>query len=275
MNRRRKTSKNVTLGLLLTAGSSLMGQLYHQSFDYTLGDDGNTMTETNFPGEGWSSGTGVITYEHNAGLSFAGAPGSGGALVYDYTGGTGNRGTTQTASFLDYADFDDGQVFEFSALMQVDRADFSSAVISFNGGTVNNLTFGVDSSNQLFAKAWTNGAETTVTGPTLTLGATNSFLLRLTKGTGASPIDSLVEIWFNADLSNPGLADFTSTSDTRLGRDGASNAYTEVSFAGAAIGDARVIWDEVKVVAVPEPQTYALALGILALGIVCWRRRQM
>ncbi|MCC5839464.1 MAG: PEP-CTERM sorting domain-containing protein [Opitutales bacterium] len=195
-------------------------------------------------------------------------------MVYDYNGGTGNRSATQADAFLDYGSFAAGQVFEFSALINVERAQFADAYIAFNSGSVvNNVRFGLNASN-MYVTAWMNGGATTATGPAWSLNTTHAFLMRVTQGTGASPTDSLVEIWFDPDYSNLGTADFTSTSNTRIGRSGAANAYTGITYGGGTIGDARVIWDEVQVYAVPEPSTYAALFGLLALGFVAWRRRR-
>jgi hypothetical protein len=265
----------VTASPLLLASALQAQVVYNQSFDYEAGDNGNTFTDTNFPGEGWSSGTGVITYQHDAGLSYPGmSPAvAGGAMVYDFGGGTGSRSATQTDAFLDYGDFAAGQVYEFSALLKVERADFNEVSVAFNSGSVvNNVRFGLDQSN-IFVTAWMNGAATTATGPAWSLDTTHAIMMRVTQGTGTSPTDSLVEIWFDPDYSNLGSADFTSTSDTRIGRSGASNAYTNVTYGGSTIGNARVVWDEVNVTAVPEPATFAIFAGLLALGLVYVRRR--
>jgi hypothetical protein len=272
-------NKKPLLALLAAAfgASALSGQiLYLQQFDYDVSQSGNNFTNANFPGEDWSSGTGVITYQHAAGLTYPGLSpaATGGAMVYDFGGGTGNRSATQADAFLDYGDFSAGQVFEFSALVAVERAQFNEVSIAFNSGSVvNNVRFGLDSTN-MFVTAWMNGAATTVTGPAWSLDTTHAFLMRVTQGTGASPTDSLVEVWFDPDYSNLGAPDFTSTSDTRIGRSGASNAYTGVTYGGSTIGNARVIWDEVQVYAVPEPSTYAALFGLLALGFATWRRRR-
>ena len=259
----------------LSGNAQVFDRLYHQQFDYTSGQNGDTFTDTNFPGEGWSSGTGVITYQHDAGLTYPGLSPSatGGAMVYDFGGGTGSRSATQADAFLDYGDFAAGQVFEFSALLRVERADFNSVSVAFNSGSVvNNVSLGVNATN-MFATAWMDGGTTTVTGPEWSLDTTHAFLMRVTQGTGASPTNSLVEVWFNPDYSNLGAADFTSTSDTRIGRGGAGNAYTGVTYSGGTIGDARVIWDEVQVVAIPEPGTLAL-IGIALGCLMAFRRRK-
>ncbi|MCC5843852.1 MAG: PEP-CTERM sorting domain-containing protein [Verrucomicrobia bacterium] len=258
-----------------SVGAQVFDRLYHQQFDYAAENNGNNFTNTNFPGEGWTSSTGVITYQHNAGLTYPGLKpaATGGAMVYDFDGSAGGRSALQTDAFLDYGDFSAGQVFEFSALMNVERADFTNAHIAFNaGGAVNRVEFGVTASN-MYVTAWMNGGTNTATGPALSIGETNAFLMRVTQGTSTSPTNSLVEIWFNPDYSNLGAADFASTSDTRIGRSGASNAYTGVTYGGNAIGDARVIWDEVQVVAIPEPGTLVL-VGIALGSLVLFRRRR-
>ena len=262
------------LALFGLSTAALSGQiLYLQQFDEDASLDGTLARD--LPGF-TGGGTGVIFYEHNNGLTYPGlspAP-AGGAIAYDFDGTRSNRSITQSDAFLDYGNFSAGQVFEFSALVAVERADFDAVSIAFNSGSVvNNVRFGLDSTN-MFATAWMNGDTTTVTGPAWSLDTTHAFLMRVTQGTGNSPTDSLVEVWFDPDYSDLGAADFTSTSDTRIGRPGAGNAYTGVGYGGTQIGDARVIWDEVQVYAVPEPSTYAALFGLLALGFVAWRRRR-
>lgn len=278
-NTMKSHCKSFLIGSLFSLICSITVQaniLYLQQFDYESSQNGNNFTDTNFPGEGWSSGTGVITYQHDAGLTYPGLSPTptGGAMVYDFGGGTGSRSATQADAFLDYGDFSAGEIFEFSALINVERAEFDDAYIAFNSGSVvNNVRLGLDSDN-MYVTAWMNGGVTTATGPAWSLDTTHAFLMRVTQGTGTSPTDSLVEIWFDPDYSNLGTADFTSTSDTRIGRSGAANAYTGVTYGGGTIGDARVIWDEVQVVAIPEPSTYAALFGLFALGLVIWRRRR-
>lgn len=260
------------LASALAVNAQVFDRVYHQQFDYTSGQNGNSFNNTNFPGEGWTNNTGVITYQHGAGLTYPGVTPSptGGAMVYDSTATPGNRNAIQTDSFMDYGDFSAGQVFEFSALIEVERANFNSVNLDFiTGQTVNNVTFGLNSSN-MFVTAWMDGNATTVTGDAWSLDTTNAFLMRVTQGSGASPTDSLVEIWFNPDYGNLGAANFTSTSDTRIGRSG--EAYTSVRYSGASIGNARVIWDEVQVVAIPEPGTLAL-VGIALAALMLFRRR--
>jgi len=256
-----------TLTLTLTAAVFLatgpaQASVFLQQFDLGASNDGARIDSLS----GFSGGTSTIKYENGSGLSYPGLnpAATGGAAVYDFDGNTGNRSVSEAMS-LDFGDFGAGQVFEFSALMRVERAEFNSASIKFDAGSVvNDVSFGVDGTN-LFVTAWFNGAETTVTGPAWQLNTTHAFLMRVTQGTGSSPTDSLVEIWFDPDHSNLGTADVTSTSDTRIGRSGAGNAFTTVVYGGNGIGDARVIFDEAEVFAIPEPASLAL----LGLGSLC------
>jgi uncharacterized membrane protein affecting hemolysin expression len=56
--------------------------------------------------------------------------------------------------------------------------------------------------------------------------------------------------------------------------DNASDAFLRVTFDGAtgATGNNRL--DNITLTAVPEPSTYAALLGLLALGVVAYRRRK-
>lgn len=61
--------------------------------------------------------------------------------------------------------------------------------------------------------------------------------------------------------------------------DNAANAYVRLTFSGAAAGTASgtnnfTLFDNITLAAVPEPSTYAALLGLLALGVVAWRRRR-
>lgn len=217
----------------------------------------------------------MITYQHDAGLSYNGLSSSGGALQYDYDGGTGNRSATQEwGSTLAFSDYDPGTIFYFSALMRVDRElnSGSSVTLTFNGSDVVQRPRFIVTPDEMRAEVWANGAATTVTGPSYTVGDTLAFYMALEKGT--SDNNNIVSIWFNpADLSNPGTADFVSTSDTRFGRNGGTIA--ETIYSGGNVGNTQWTIDEVRVAttAIPEPGTLAL-VGIALGSLLLFRRRK-
>ncbi len=266
------------LALFGLSTAALSGQIlktyYEQSFDYEAADNGNRFNETNFPGEGWTENTGVVTYQHAAGLSYAGLSPSGGALQYDFDGGTGNRNATQTLSEnLSFANYEAGDIFGFTALMRVDRAlnDGATVELQFDGNNVVNRPKLILTPDEMQVEVWANGALNTVSGPSYGVGDALAFHMQLEKGT--TDDNNIVSIWFNpADLTDLGAPDFVSTSDTRFGRD--AGTLTDVVYRGSNVGDTQWTIDEVSIVVIPEPSTYAALFGLLALGIVAWRRRR-
>ena len=269
--------KNLLIFAVMMSGTLIVNAdvIYSQSFDYAAGQNGNTFTEANFSGEGWSSGTGVITYQHNAGLSYPGLVSQGGALQYDFDGGTGGRSAEQTfSSNLSFADFAAGDKFYFSALVRVDRALNSEAsiVVNFQGNNVVNRPNFIVTETDMQVQAWTNGGENIISGPSYLVGDTLAFLMELEKGTTDN--NNILSIWFNpADLSNPGVPDFVSTSDTRFGRD--AGILNGVSYSGSNVGDTQWTMDQVRVAttAIPEPGTLVL-VGIALGSLVLFRRRK-
>jgi hypothetical protein len=268
------------------AATSLSGQVvYKQSFDYgasTL-DFGSDLS-----GDGWTDNTGTIDYVPT-GLSYAGITSTGGSLLYDFAT-PGNRTATHSISPT-IAFTDPGDVYHVFALGKINGsiADGSVTTMKFDGGSaVNEIVFGLRNdagTYSAFAESWKNGPNEMTEFGTTTVSAdqTIGFLMRITQGTGSSPSNTLVEFWVNPDLTGVSLATALPASfdtsqdgimaDSKGARPGATNALDSLTFGGAVNGS--YSWDEVNfiAVAVPEPSTYALMLGFVALGGVMLRRR--
>lgn len=270
----RKTfiAAGIASGIALAANATVF---YQQSFDYTPAQNGLNFTNANFPGEGWSSVTNVITYQHDEGLSYPGLPATGGALQYDHDGDSGGRKASQTfENNLSFADYSAGDTFYFSALMRVDRALNSGATISvdFEGNNVVNRPKFILTPDEMRVEAWTNGAITTISGPSYSVGDTLAFYMELEKGT--TDTNNILSIWFNpSTMSNPGTPDFVSTSDTRFGRN--AGILTGIAYSGDNVGDTQWTLDEVRVAttAIPEPGTLLL-VGMALGSLLLFRRRR-
>jgi|GEM_PF-1296007 len=253
--------------------------IYTQSFDYgsstlDFGDD--------LSGSGWSDNTGVIDYVPTAGLTYPGFNSSvGGALVYNFPSAA-LRSAAQDISY-DFEADPDGQVYWLFALGAVNTALTTGGFTEMNldglvgSPDVNSIKF-VMTDTGFYGEAFSTGsAVTQVNGGTYTLGETIGFLAKVTKGTGASPENTVVDFWFNPDLANLGVAN-GSITDSKFARDGSAAALDQVKFGGDTGGS--YTWDEVRfttdfnnIHVIPEPSSLLLTAMGLLVGITVMRRR--
>jgi hypothetical protein len=297
-----------SIGAFALAGAFAHGQiLYAQPFNYDAANDGDGLN-TNFSSDGWLTSdtlggflSGLYTYNHGGGLSYAGlAPSaSGGAATYaaDSASGSGRYvAQTMDGDLATWHGRDAGTIIGFTGLVNVaDNAglDTNTNVSTLNflsGEQVNNVTFGV-TSERMFVDINENNSLTRIMGPTYTLGETLAFHVQATRGddtTGDgngtrpnSPRDSVISIWFNPDFDDLGVPDHIATG-SRIGRStaGFGEVGDRVDYEHMQIrtwqtaNNVGVTWDEATMYIIPEPSTYAALIGLLALGLVAYRRRR-
>lgn len=279
---------------LLTVGlqAQSLGTLYSMPFDYDVSGDGSDIKNQ----AGWDNhgltgfNTTLYEYNHTGGLSYPGISSSGGAISYSSSAASSSGRQVgheiNGGAGISYEGYSAGQQFSFTALLNVGADDGLTparpAKLSFlSGASVNDVVFGVDGSN-MFAEVWApdgngGGNIEKFTGPSYSLGNTLAFHAIATKGTGTGafePQDSIIELWFNPDFSDLGTPDFTITN-ARIGREGASNGYDFLQLRTWQDADSvSLTWDEVSIVAIPEPSTYGAIFGLMGLGMLYLKRRR-
>jgi hypothetical protein len=263
--------------LLLATSAAPAAILFRESVDYAAADGSKAQ---DLPG--YDGNTGVIFYE-DTGLGYPDLTGAaGGQLLYDFSTNTGNRSVDRAAS-VDFSFLNPGDQVYLFALGRVDAAiQGAGAELILDPASnkqVNRFAFGFDADNAYF-RAQDSGADVVRIGDTpYSVGETVGFLIRATRGTGTSPVNSSLEFWINPDLSNLGAAD-TSMLSKAL-RPGASEAIEEMVFFAEVTGT--VGFDEIIVATeledfaatavIPEPSTVVLmGVGVLALGVILRRR---
>lgn len=221
---------------------------YDQSFDY-----GNAVLNfgNDLSADGWTDNSVAIEYRPDAGLRYFGLREPvGGAMVYETTL-TGERWADQALAGISFTDFSENDVFYVFVLGRVDKDITTSggvAEVAFNvtGTTLanNQIAFGVNDEKKAFASVSdATGILTTFTNPVATVvGDTVGFLLEITKGTGATPTNSLVKGWFNPNLGAPGTPDFSTAS--RVGNEGPAHKIDQVRYRFNNITG--FTWDEVR-----------------------------
>jgi hypothetical protein len=284
----------LTLTLSGFIGASLQGAvILADSFatgsgDYTAGDALSTQTgtpETGAYGNPWggqaftSFGDPLVSA---SGLSYAGLASSGGAVEFNRSGSS----STSTKNIdVDLAGTPDatGDSFYFSGLLQLGGANWASLGISTGSKPV--MGIGINSGG--FGELRTHS----VSGPTSTVVAASAlsgwtdsdtvFMVGKIENNGAGSGDDLLSLYLNPSLSSEPAS---ATVSTGVGTDGwfPSDSLSSLLLEADLVGQApATFFDEIligeswgDVTPVPEPSTYGLALGALALGGVMLRRRR-
>jgi hypothetical protein len=196
--------------------------LFRESFDY--GDTTTALASTS----SWSSISAVLKYDHDGGLEHPQLGGeTGGSMWLDFDAA---RAAGNSADFTNLLmdDLGEGGVIWFASLHQFvsgntthvldTGANFADIGVSISSGGA----ISVRASKNTSANYYNN------TGHSISNG-THLLLLRYTKGTGSSPVDSQVDLWINpSDTSSEtalGTPDWTldsSDGQIKWGRDGYS-----------------------------------------------------
>lgn len=254
---------------LFAASAAQATLLYDQPFDY----GNSTFVINGF--DGWSTGSGVVDYDHDGGLDHAAMLGEiGGSMYHDHP--SGNRGGPQPITVNPFPTDTAGEDYWFAGLIQLANHSGTSRIQFTNGQGVNTIGFGIDQDGDVILNASDNGgaASGIDTGIDAAAdGSTYLFLVRGTVGTGTSPTNSTVEFWFNpADTSSvaalgTGANYFTTGADSKFGRDSGaySSASVNISFQSRA-DELRIGESLADVIGVPEPGSLALlGLGTLLM----------
>jgi hypothetical protein len=293
-----------SLALILGLGSSLQAQIiFAENFDY----DGTLSNGENIANAAaWTGGTNNVRYRDSsqAGqLSFTGTgyvPTHAGGYLWsgnsnstDYRGVNAALGQTLDGEFW---------ISAFVNPFNISGSYGATTMFALNTGSTSNCSpagpgFGIyydgsiaNGGSESLNLAFFTGAGSGgvgATGPAITGNQWYLFVARVNIGVGNDQID----VWtFTADANIPttvaGLGASTISSSSLDWGDSINTINVGGQrFAGEGIsGGKDAYWDDIRVtnlsgdagleaVIVPEPATYAILLGVLALGAVLLRRR--
>jgi hypothetical protein len=256
-------------GFLATPASATV--LFYDSFDY-----GGSTTNIGAAGN-WSSGSSVLKYDHDGGLTHPNVAGAtGGSMWLDFNDArTASNGTDFTT--LDLTTLAAGDSVWVMSLFQYVSGNSGHQLV-VDGGSVSRMGFEIAGSGAVSVTATFNQTVNATNSTGLTLGSgTHLMLARYTKGTGTSPDDSSVDLWINpsntASIAGLGSADWTldsSDGQVKWGRDG--NSLTSVSTVQPSqqgrTDEIRIAteFSELNLAPIPEPSVVLLgSLGVVAL----------
>ena len=249
--------------------------LFSDSFDY-----GSSTTNIGSVGN-WSSGSSVLKYDHDGGLTHPSVGGAtGGSMWLDFNDARSASNSTDFTS-LDLTTLGQGDTVWMTSIFQY-VAGNSSHGLTVSGGSVSEMGFSISGAGNVSVVATLNTTvnATNGTGINLTSG-TYMMLARYTKGSGTSPNDSAVDLWINppsaSSVSALGTADWTldsSDGDVKWGRDGNSlTGLTDVQPSQQGrIDEIRMATTFSELNLVPEPSA-ALFGGFALLALMLRRRR--
>jgi hypothetical protein len=263
----RKSMALLAAGVIAGAlGSAHATVIFSDSFDY-----GGTTTNIGSVGN-WSSGSSVLKYDHDGGLEYATLAGeTGGAMWLDYTA---ERSGSSNFTNFDLTPLEQGDAVWMAALFQYVSGNNAHS-LAISGGTVSAMGVTITGAGDVVVTGTLNTTVSASNDTQIDLGTgTYLMLLRYTKGSGSSPVDSKIDLWINPAPASLGTADWTLDSDdgqVKWGRDG--NALTGLSATPSQQGridEIRIATSLGEINLVPEPASMAL-LGLG--GLMMLRRR--
>ncbi len=261
----------------LCASFTQAALLYSESFDY------GSSTQNIVNVSNWVTGSGVVDYDHDGGLSHPQLElESSGSIHHNFASGT-RGGTNSDASFNPFPSDSAGAEYWIAGLLQINNHSGNTQVLFNNGQSVNRWGFGVDGSGNVILRASNNGGAETALDTGIDAAADGSsylFLSRGTVGTGSSPTNSIVDFWFNpadtSSVANLGAADFSTGADSKFGRDSGSYNSASISLGFQNRADEIRFGESLEDVigaAIPEPGTFSLLLTAMGCFLLFRRKR--
>ena len=249
--------------------------LFWDSFEY--GDERDNIQDVS----DWETGSGVIYYEPDEGLTHPGLQAeAGGAVLHDF--GSGNRGFNRNINIdvLQEGAAGVGDEFWFAGLIQLANHDGTTRIRWDNESIVNPIGFGTNDAGNAILHASEDGAGSADLDTGISVaadGSTYLFLVRAEVGPGDdSDRQGEVDFWFDpqdtSSVAALGSPDYTAT-DSKFGR--GDNAFDEitVNFSFQSRVDEFRMGTTLDSVIIAEPASLAL-LGLGGLLLVRRRREQ-
>lgn len=249
--------------------------IFSDSFDYGSSDLGfNSGSVGN-----WSSTSGVLKYDADGGLSTSTVSGSGGSMWLDFND---VRTAGNSDPNLAYSTLGAGDEMWLSYLVDFTAGGAVTSSLELEGGTVSDIHVNITSAGSIVVDATLDTTLNNSNGTGLTLSTgVHHVLLRATKGTGTSPINSQLDLWLNptdtSSVAGLGAAGWTldsSDGQVKWGRD--TDTFSSIT----ANPNEQGRLDEIRIATtfselnlVPEPSS-ALLLGF-AGGFALLRRRRV
>lgn len=171
--------------------------------------------------------------------------------------------------------------FNYNATETTGGPFFSFRLTGDNGDFLS--TLGITVQNGQLRPRSTNAAgditQLTSGVPTISNNTTHTIVFMAEKTGAAGNNYNRVTAWLNPALAGETAADLLAVTGISGGvsvtADTGISSFSAISFQkGSSGGQAGIQMDSILVAAIPEPSTYAAIAGLLALGLVAWRRRK-
>jgi len=266
-----------------TTTSALAQVIAYEGFGgYTDGADLNGINGgTNWPSNSWTASTPDFEIDNSGGLSYLGLQTSAGAVEKLANGGGGSfRREFQSSNasgtyFFSFLYDDNGSGNDFDQVFQINETGSISRFRIYGNTASDQFELAVDLA----------GGDGTQVRSSLTSGLNTAdpvFIVIELAITAAT--DDTFTAYFNptdlADIAGTAVQTLTISETDARAANGGSGAFAAINAVGISSTNAVNVWDEIRigqsladVAPVPEPATYALYAGALAMGLILIRRR--
>lgn len=247
--------------------------IFSDSFDY-----GGTDSSINGLG-GWTVGSSVLKYDADGGLTAPKVAGAGGGAMWlDFN--DARIANNASPNFV-YSTLGAGDELWLSFVVDFTTGGTTGVSLDLEGGVVSDILFDISTAGAVSVGATLNSNVNQIhsTGLNLTSG-THHVLLRAIKGTGASPIDSQLDLWLNPTNTSNTIALGTSnwTLDSgdgqiKWGRD--TDTFSSIDAGPSSNGridEIRITTSFAELNLVPEPSS-ALMILLSGFFLLFVRRR--